>query len=172
MQLVADALTCGGRQQVSLAQQEIILGDQRVLPPAHGGDPQPSRHLELGNGHAVGSLSQTHVDDLDFSRFKGQMEVELLLDDLLEHHARDETGRRHIIDVEFLIGGFPEQIIEAGNRRRNHEDLFRQLHRHEVGVVGIRDGDERVGILDARFSQGLHVVRQAVVDRAVERGAQ
>ena len=167
-QFVADPLARSSDEQVSFSQEEVVLGDQRVLIATHRSDPQSSRDFEFGHGHTVCSLSQAHVDDFDFAGLEGQMKVELLLNDLFVHHTRNEARRRNVVDVEFLIGRLPERVVEAGNRRRDHKDLLRELYRHQVGVVRIGDCDECVRVFDAGFSQRLHVVREAVVDRPVE----
>lgn len=165
---MADSLTGSGHEKVSLAKQEIILRDQGVLATPDRGDPQPTGHLELSYGHSVCAFSETHVHHFDLTGLESQVEVEFLLDDLFIHHSRDETRRRDVVDVEFLIRGFTKWVIEASDGRGDHEDLLRQLNRHEVGVVGVGDGNERIGVLDPGFAQGLYVVRKPMMNRPVE----
>lgn len=74
---------------------------------------------------------------------------------MIHDQGRDRRRRANRRQPESTIGVLPHRIIDADDHLRDVEDLPGNLRRHDIAVIPIGDGNERMGLLDPGRSQDV-----------------
>src|ERR1700687_3056004 len=125
-------------------------------------------------------LSAARGDEVHLAEVPGHGGLRLLR--LLEQHfpdlriahehrlqqRADDRGARDRADVMRAVQRRPDRIVDLRDDALHAEDLARDLRRHEVTVVAMRQRKDRIGLIDARGTQNLHVRAVAEQRRTAE----
>ena len=131
---------CLDFRSVSLDQQDLVsLGHERLR--------QVIADLAAANDHDIHASAPLSI--------RSTRPVRSALCDLLAEQLRDGRGRADRFQAELGIGIRPLDIIDPREDLRHMEDRLRDLRRHDIGVVVVRDRDEGARALDTRAPQHI-----------------
>jgi len=145
-----------------------VTGDEDGSVALQRRHPQLSVDLQVGHGVPRRPGAEHHLHHLDVPLGELQVVGELRLVDPLHQHPGHQPGGGDEVHRQRPVGRFTGRVVEAGDGARHPEHPLRQLHRHEVGVVAGGERQEDVGLLNAGGPQGVDVVGDPHVERAVE----
>jgi hypothetical protein len=161
----AEHLVAGLHDGVAVGDDRLVAAEDRRHARVDVG--QMLAHVLQGKAHERPALHRPHRHH----RHAAAREIEDLqrlgeLDQPRDRLGDDVLGADRVVDREALVGqelGAREDAARAHARdpRGHVEQHLAHLARRQVGLVGLRDRDQEVGVLDAGLDQRARMRREA-----------